>query len=154
MDDAKQQIEDVLKSVEGALAVAGPLADVVLVVLEQVRESEITEKAGTIVDKALGELANIFRPITTRWNDYQKDRIEWLADRVKEMTGEEELEEGTAVEVLKIHQAAVMHGFQYTKENFWENRAKALQHKLEATTTTTSTDKAVSNLLARFPWKR
>jgi hypothetical protein len=151
MDDAKKQIEELVEKFDGYLKMADVVVTMAPVFLEKIRETEITEAAGVILDKAFSEVMWLFRPLIRRWDNWQKDRIEWLAKRVKDMTEDGGLDEETAIEILKIHQTAVAHGFRYVESNFWENRAKSLQHKLEATT---STEKALSNLISKFPWKR
>lgn len=155
MDDAKKEIEEALGKVSAFLEVADPVADIVLAVLEHVTETGISTKAGKIVDTVVGEIGSILRPLKDRWDALQKDRIQFLADRVKEMTGEEELEEGTAIEILKIHKMSIITDANHLRATWWESQAKNLQHRLEASTAAEKTSSTVLNSLrVAMPWKR
>lgn len=155
MDDAKKEIEEGLKKVNEFLEVADPVADILLVVLEHIKETGISSKVGKILDTVVGEVGSIIAPLKNRWDALQKDRIQFLVDRVKEMTGEEELEEGTAIEILKIHRMSIITDSNHLRATWWENQAKNLQHRLEASTAAEKTSSTVLNSLrVAMPWKR
>ena len=155
MDDAKKEIEEALNKVNEFLEIANPVADIILVVLEGIESTGITSKAGKILDTVVGELGNVVLPLKNRWDALQKDRIAFLAGQVKAMTGEEELEEATAIEILKIHQKGLNLNATQMQMQWWQNQAKKYQFKLEARNAAEKTsDTVLSGLRASMPWKR
>ncbi len=149
MDDATKQINEYVEKFETYLGIADAVIEALPLFLNKIRATKITERAGELLDSTFDEVMHVLRPLlVTRWNNWQKDRIEWLADRVRDMTKDGDLDEETAIEILKIHQAAVAHSFQYAKSNFWENRAKSLQHKLEAAQSVRDVTKGLKNLFS------
>lgn len=132
MDDAQKELEGYVEEFEKYLGIAGPAADIILALLERVREEEVSEKIGEILDKAVGEVLNVFRPLYKRSIAFQDARLDRFHEQIKKMCSTSTLKEETAVELLKLQQNQWASAYHQGKATFWENHAGKLQKKLTA----------------------
>ena len=139
MDDIQKEIEGYLEKFGAFLEGAGPVADILIAAGEALQKTGVSEKVATVIDIALGEVGSVLSPFIKRWEAYDARQTKRLCDMVKEHTEDGNLDEATVVALMRIRADVLMNSLKSSRDTFWENKAKRLEQKLSAATSSTST---------------